>query len=57
VEALYPEKHQLVVAKIELDYEASKLKSLFSGLNLYAVEQTQPTSKNKSLQRQQRHMS
>ena len=56
VEALFPEKHQLVITKIELDYEASKLKSLFSGLNLYAVPQVVTTSKNKSLQRQQRHM-
>jgi radical SAM superfamily enzyme YgiQ (UPF0313 family) len=57
VEALFPEKHQLVISKIELDYDAAKLKSLFSGLNLYAAQQTKPTNKNKSLQRQQRHMS
>ena len=57
VEALFPEKHQLVISKIELDYHASKLKSLFNGLNLYAVAQVESTSKNKSLQRQQRHMS
>jgi radical SAM superfamily enzyme YgiQ (UPF0313 family) len=57
VEALFPEKHPLVITKIALDYEASKLKSLFSGLKLYAAEQTESTSKNKSLQRQQRHMS
>ena len=57
VEALFPEKHQLVISKIELDYDASKLKSLFNGLNLYAAVQAEPTSKNKSLQRQQRHMS
>ncbi|MFT7007550.1 MAG: radical SAM superfamily enzyme YgiQ (UPF0313 family) [Colwellia sp.] len=56
VEALFPEKHQLVISKIELDYEASKLKSLFNGLNLYAVPQVETTSKNKSLKRQQRHM-
>jgi len=57
VEALFPENHQIVIEKIELDYEASKLKSLFSGLSLYAAEQTKSISKNKSLQRQQRHMS
>jgi len=57
VEALFPEKHLLVITKIELDYNGSKLKSLFSGLTLYATEQSQSTSKNKSLQRQQRHMS
>lgn len=57
VEALFPEKHPLVIAKIELDYDASKLKSLFNGLNLYAAEREESTSKNKSLQRQLRHMS
>jgi len=57
VEALFPEKHQLVISKMEVDYKASKLKSLFSGLNLYAAQQIESTSKNKSLQRQQRHMS
>jgi radical SAM superfamily enzyme YgiQ (UPF0313 family) len=57
VEALFPEKHQLVISKIELDYNSSKLKSLFNSLNLYAVPKTKPTNKNKSLQRQQRHMS
>ena len=57
VEALFPEKHSLVISKIELDYNASKLKSVFSGLNLYSVQKTTPIIKNKSLQRQQRHMS
>ncbi|TWX64294.1 DUF4080 domain-containing protein [Colwellia demingiae] len=57
VEALFPEKHQLVIAKIELDYDATQLKSLFNGLNLYAVEQTESITKNKSLKRQQQHMS
>jgi len=57
VEAIFPEKHQLVISKIELDYNASKLKSLFNGLNLYAADPSESTSKNKSLQRQQRHMS
>ena len=58
VEALYPEKHAVVLEKIEQDYEAAKLKSLFSSLSLYAVPQAAAaTVKNKSLQRQQRHMS
>jgi len=57
VEALYPEKHEVVLEKIEQDYEAAKLKSLFSSLSLYAVPQAAATVKNKSLQRQQRHMS
>ena len=57
VEALFPEQHQLVIEKIELDYEAAKLKSLFSGLKLYAVSQEQTVSKNKALKRQQQHMS
>lgn len=57
VEALFPEKHEGVLEKIEQDYEAAKLKSLFSSLSLYAVPQAVATVKNKSLQRQQRHMS
>jgi radical SAM superfamily enzyme YgiQ (UPF0313 family) len=57
VEALWPESHPIVITKLELDYNAAKLKSLFSGLNLYATEQTQPKAKNKSLKRQQQHMS
>ena len=57
VEVLFPEKHLLVISKIEIDYEASQLKSLFSGLNLYVGEQREAISKNKSLKRQQQHMS
>lgn len=57
VESLFPEKHQLVVEKIELDYAASKLKSHFNTLNLYAGQQKVSTSQNKLAQRQQRHMS
>jgi len=57
VEALMPEKHQLVLTKLQLDFEAAQLKSLFSSLKLYAAQQTPASSKNKSLQRQQRHMS
>ena len=57
VEALYPEKHTLMIEKIEQDYEAAKLKSLFSSLSLYAVPKTTVTVKNKSLQRQKRHLS
>ena len=57
VEALFPEKHLFVISKIELDYNASKLKSLFNGLKLYAVPQVETVSKNKALKRQQQHMS
>ena len=57
VEALYPEKHQGVIEAIEIDYNAAKLKSLFSGLNLYAIPQVETVSKNKALKRQQQHMS
>jgi len=57
VEALYPEKHAVVIEKIEQDYQAAKLKSLFSSLNLYGVPKTAATVKNNSLQRQQRHLS
>ena len=56
VEALYPEKHDLVIEKIEQDFEAAKLKSLFSSLNLYALTQVETVSKNKALKRQQQHM-
>ena len=57
VEALYPDKHALVITKIEVDYDAAKLKSLFSSLNLYAVPKIESAIKNKSLKRQQRHNS
>lgn len=57
VQALFPEKHSVVIEKIELDYAASKLKSHFQSLNLYATEQTQTKTQSKLLQRQQRHMS
>jgi hypothetical protein len=57
VEALFPEKHQLVIEKIEADYDAAKLKSLFSGLKLHSVPHVETVSKNKSLKRQQQHMS
>ncbi len=57
VEALYPDIHQLVIEKLALDYEATKLKSVFNGLNLYAAQQTVSITKNKSLKRQQQHMS
>lgn len=57
VEALFPESHQLVISKIEKDYAASKLKSRFDTLKLYAEQQTESTSQNKFAQRQQRHLS
>jgi len=57
VEALFPEKHQMVIEKIEVDYNAAKLKSLFSGLQLYAASQVETVSKNRALKRQQQHMS
>jgi radical SAM superfamily enzyme YgiQ (UPF0313 family) len=62
VEVLYPDKYSLVIEKIEKDYDAAKLKSLFSSLNLSAVSkgeltQVEPAIKNKALKRQQQHMS
>ena len=57
VEAVFPEKHQKVIEVIEQDFQAAKLKSLFSSLQLYATEQPQLVIKNKSLKRQQQHMS
>jgi hypothetical protein len=57
-EALFPETHQLVVEKIELDYTASQLKSHFNTLTLYASEEKQAsTGTGKFVQRQKRHMS
>lgn len=57
VEALFPEKHQAVISLIEQDYIASKLKSRFDTLNLYAGQKTQSNSQNNFAQRQQRHLS
>ena len=57
VEALFLDKHPFVLSKIEEDYKAAKLKSVFSGLTLYAEQQQEAITKNRSLQRQQRHMS
>lgn len=57
VEAVFPEKHQKVIEVIEQDFQAAKLKSLFSSLQLYATDQPQLVVKNKSLKRQQQHMS
>ena len=57
VEAVFPDKHQKVIEVIEQDFQAAKLKSLFSSLQLYATEQPQLVIKNKSLKRQQQHMS
>lgn len=56
-EALFPEKHQLVIEKLELDYVASKLKSHFDGLTLYGGQEKTVKTQSKLLQRQQRHMS
>ena len=57
VEALFPDKHALAIEKLEQDYQATQLKSLFSSLNLYATAKAEPTVKNNSLKRQQQHMS
>ena len=57
VEALFPEKHQAVIEKIELDYNASKLKSRFDTLNLFASQKKESTGQINFLQRQARHMS
>lgn len=56
VEALFPEKHQGVLPKIELDYTASQLKGGFNTLNLYAQQKKETTSSGKLLQRQKQHM-
>ncbi|MFT4928861.1 MAG: radical SAM superfamily enzyme YgiQ (UPF0313 family) [Phenylobacterium sp.] len=56
VEALFPQQHPLFMAKLEQDYTASKLKSRFSGLNLYAGQEVESSRQNNLVQRQQRHM-
>ncbi len=57
VSELFPEKHALLVEKIEQDYVASKLKSHFQSLNLYGEQKVETKTQSKLLQRQQRHMS
>ncbi|WP_016955275.1 B12-binding domain-containing radical SAM protein [Catenovulum agarivorans] len=59
-EVLFPEKHQAVVAAIEQDYAASKLKSHFSTLTLSMpvaneLESAKQVAQSKLLQRQHRH--
>lgn len=56
VEALFPEKHPLVIKKIELDYIATQLKSRFETLNLYAGEEKKSVRQSKLLHRQKQHM-
>jgi len=56
VEALFPEMHQTLLPKIELDYTASRLKGAFNTLNLYGGQKKQSTSGSKLLQRQKQHM-
>lgn len=56
VESLFPEKHQIVLAKIELDYGAAGLKGIFNTLNLHAGQKKLTTTKSKLLQRQKQHM-
>lgn len=56
VEANYPERHAQVIAGIELDYAASKLKGNFKGLSLVAEAETQQTTQHKRSLRQQRHL-
>lgn len=56
VQALFPERHALVLSKIELDYDASKLKSRFETLNLYLDQKKKVSTASKSVQRQTRHV-
>ena len=58
VEELFPEKHQLVISKIELDYTATGLKSNFNTLNLHAnsTQKTKAVRQSKLLHRQKQHM-
>jgi len=56
VEALFPDKHQMVLPSIEQDYTASQLKGAFNTLNLYAGQKKETASQGKLLQRQKQHM-
>jgi len=57
VEALFPEKYQAVIAKIELDYNATPLKSQFNTLALCAADlQEKAPRQSKLLHRQKQHM-
>ncbi|KMT64327.1 B12-binding domain-containing radical SAM protein [Catenovulum maritimum] len=56
-EALFPTKHQAVISAIEQDYAASKLKSHFSTLKVFAEDKSEIKTQSKLLQRQQRHKS
>ncbi|PKF63533.1 B12-binding domain-containing radical SAM protein [Psychromonas sp. psych-6C06] len=56
VEALFPEKHALIIEKIKLDYASSRLKGHFDTLNLYAGLEKKVTTQSKLLQRQKQHM-
>ena len=57
VESLFPEKHQAILPKIELDYKGSQLKSVFNTLNLYVGQKKVDLNRpSKLLQRQKQHM-
>ncbi len=55
-EALFPERHANVVSALEIDYELSKLKGNFKGLQLTLEEVKVELVQQKRNQRQQRHI-
>jgi len=56
VEQLYPERHKDIVIAMETDYERSKLKGSFKGLQLVAQEKELGELKHRANLRQQRHL-
>ncbi len=55
VEALFPDRHDRIVQALELDYQKSKLKGSFKGLQLVAHNQQVEASVHRANLRQQRH--
>jgi len=56
VEALFPERHNDIIKALEIDYERSKLKGSFKGLQLTAQDIKVEQTGHKANQRQQRHL-
>jgi len=56
VESLFPERHIEIVKALEVDYERSKLKGSFRGLQLTAQDIKVEDTGHRANQRQQRHL-
>ncbi|MCG7531898.1 B12-binding domain-containing radical SAM protein [Psychrobium sp. MM17-31] len=56
-QSLFSDKHEALLAELEKDHAASKLKGQFNQLNLYLGQEKGAATTNKLMQRQQQHMS